>query len=306
MGFSFGEANYPNLNQESYPRYQDFAALLFFALFFPLARLLLDSLIFEKLGKIIIFGKGSIKLKTSIERKKIKKFKECAWKSVYSISAELLALYVILDEPWFSNTSYYWTGPGDQIWPHQKMKLKMKFLYMFCGGFYVYAIFSLAFQETRRSDFMALMAHHIATVGLIVLSYIYRFGRVGSVILALHEGSDMFLETAKICKYSGYDKLASILLSLFALSWFMLRIIYYPFWVLYSTSYEILGILDRQNGRDYLVLYCVFNLLLFGLLALHLYWGRLLVLMLIRQIQAKGQLGNDVRSDSEEEEEHEN
>ncbi|KAB2053144.1 hypothetical protein ES319_A12G167400v1 [Gossypium barbadense] len=108
-------------------------------------------------------------------KNKVIKFKESAWKCIYFLSAEFLALYVTSKEPWFNNTRHFWVGPGDQVWPDQKIKLKLKGLYMYAAGFYTYSIFALIFWETRRSDFGVLMGHHFATVTLIVLSYIFSY-----------------------------------------------------------------------------------------------------------------------------------
>lgn len=46
---------------------------------------------------------------------------------------------------------------------------------MFAAGFYTYSIFALMFWETRRSDFGVSMSHHVATLVLIVLSYVARY-----------------------------------------------------------------------------------------------------------------------------------
>ena len=63
---------------------------------------------------------------------------------------------------------------------------------MYAAGFYTYSIFALIFWETRRSDFGVSMGHHIATVILIVLSYIFRYvfevslrGRISLVFLVV-------------------------------------------------------------------------------------------------------------------------
>ncbi|KAL2904633.1 ASC1-like protein 1, partial [Bienertia sinuspersici] len=108
-------------------------------------------------------------------KKKLRKFKESAWKCVYYLSAEILALSVTYNEPWFTETKYFWVGPGDQVWPDQKVKMKLQGLYMYAAGFYTYSIFALIFWETRRSDFGVSMGHHVATLILIVLSYIFRY-----------------------------------------------------------------------------------------------------------------------------------
>lgn len=226
-----------NWEYESYPAYEDFAVLPLFAFFFPTVRFLLDRFVFEKVARRLIFGKGQerIENETDDRRKKIRKFKESAWKCIYFLSAEVFALVVTYNEPWLTETKYFWVGPGDQVWPDQMYKSKLKALYMYTGGFYAYSIFALIFWETRRSDFGVSMSHHLATAILIAFSYISRFARVGSVVLALHDASDIFLEIGKMSKYSGAEALASFSFILFVLSWIVLRLTYFPFWVLWST-----------------------------------------------------------------------
>ncbi|KAI9170273.1 hypothetical protein LWI28_025381 [Acer negundo] len=235
--------------QESYPAYEEFMILPLFALFFPTVRFLLERFVFEKVATRLIFGKGhqTLIVDANERKKKIRKFKESAWKCVYYFSAEILALSVTYDEPYFMNTRFFWVGPGNQSWPDQKIKLKLKGLYMYTSGFYTYSIFALIFWETRRSDFGVSMAHHVATLILIVLSYVARFARVGSVVLALHDACDVFLEVGKMSKYSGAEGVASFSFVLFVLSWIVLRLLYYPFWILWSTSYEVLLTLEKDK-----------------------------------------------------------
>ncbi|KAK9707077.1 hypothetical protein RND81_07G171100 [Saponaria officinalis] len=292
---------------ESYPSSNDFIVLPFFALFFPSVRFFLDRFVFEKIGRRMIFGKNDQSKYSELEKKKkLRKFKESAWKCVYYLSAEILAVSVTYNEPWFTNTRNFWVGPGDQTWPDLKMKMKLKGLYMYVAGFYTYSIFALIFWETRRSDFGVSMGHHIATAILIILSYIARFSRAGSVILALHDASDVFLEVGKMSKYSGAEAMASFSFILFVISWVVLRLTYYPFWILWSTSYEVVMTLDKdKHPVEGPIYYYLFNTLLYCLLVLHIYWWVLMYRMLVKQVQARGQLSDDVRSDSEGEDEHE-
>lgn len=76
---------------------------------------------------------------------------------------------------------------------------------------------------------------------LIILFVSCRFVRVGSIVLALHDGSDVFLEVGKMSKYSGAEGLAGISFVLFMLSWLILRLIIYPFWILWSTRLDYNG-----------------------------------------------------------------
>ncbi|KAL3570912.1 hypothetical protein D5086_028161 [Populus alba] len=294
-----GINNLIDWESESYPVATDFIAIPLFAVFFFSVRFVLDKYVFERLARRFIFGKGHVTVDVGKHgnRKKVNKFKESAWKCVYFLCAEILALYVSYDEPWFTNTKYFWVGPGDQVWPDQKLKFELKVLYMYAGGFYTYSTFALVFWETRRSDFGVSMGHHIVTFILIVLSYILRFGRVGAVVLALHDATDVFMEIAKMSKYSGYELMASVFFLMFVLLWTILRIIYYPFWILRSTSYEIvLAIKKEKQMVDGPICYYLFNTLLFSLLVLHIYWWILMIGMVMAQIQAGGQVSDDVRS----------
>ncbi|KAL8518391.1 hypothetical protein ACS0TY_009685 [Phlomoides rotata] len=297
-----------DLEQESYPQFEDFIVLPFFICFFPIVRYFLDRFIFEKVGRRLIFGKGMqvVENETEIQKKKIQKFKESAWKCVYFLSAEIFALSVSYNEPWFTNSKYFWTGPGNQTWPVLEYRLKLKTLYMYTGGFYVYSIFALIFWETRRSDFGVSMGHHVVSSALILLSYKFGFGRVGAMILALHDATDVFMEVGKMSKYSGAEALASCSFAVFVLLWILLRLIYFPFWILRSTSYEVIQYLDKDKYKVMgPVCYYFFNSLLFFLLVLHIYWWVLMYRMLVAQIKAGGKVSEDVRSDSEDEDSHE-
>lgn len=63
------------------------------------------------------------------------------------------------------------------------------------------------------------------------------FFQIGAVILALHDASDVFLEAAKVFKYSGSELGASVFFGLFAVSWLVLRLIFFPFWVIRSSRF---------------------------------------------------------------------
>jgi hypothetical protein len=94
---------------------------------------------------------------------------------VYYSAAEIFALAITYNEPWFTDSKMFWLGSGEQRWPNLMTRLKLKVLYGFAGGFYMYSIFALIFWETRRADFGVSMSHHIAALVLIVFSYLARF-----------------------------------------------------------------------------------------------------------------------------------
>ncbi|KAL9245039.1 hypothetical protein vseg_018738 [Gypsophila vaccaria] len=271
---------------------------VYFALFFLAARFLLDKLVFRRLS-IWLLRKGSVaplKFTDVATQSKLLKCSESLWKLTYYAAVETWILRITLGQSWLYDTHDYFRG-----WPHHHLKLPLKLFYMCQCGFYIYSIAALLTWETRRKDFAVMMSHHVITVLLIAYSYITRFFRVGSIVLALHDASDVFMEAAKVFKYSEKELAASILFGFFAISWLILRLVYFPFWVIRATSYLMGDYLNLSESYPR-SLYYVFNTMLLMLLVFHVYWWILICSMIMRQLKNKGKVGEDIRSDSEDDE----
>nr|GMC83343.1 LAG1 longevity assurance homolog 2-like [Ipomoea batatas] len=182
---------------------------------------------------IWLLGYGATHNMNEAKKGKIGKFTESMWKLAYYATVEYCALKATYHQPWFYDTKQYFRG-----WPNQELQPSIILIYMCQCGFYVYSIVALLVWETRRKDFAVMMSHHIVTVILISYSYITRFFRIGSVILALHDASDILLEAAKLSKYSKKEFGASLCFGLFAISWLVLRLVFFPFWVIKSSSMQ--------------------------------------------------------------------
>ncbi|XP_039157165.1 LAG1 longevity assurance homolog 2-like [Eucalyptus grandis] len=85
-----------------------------------------------------------------------------------------------------------------------------------------------------------MMSHHVITVFLIGYSHLTSFFRVGAIVLALHDASDVLLEAARVFKYSEHELGASVFSGLFALSRLVLHLIYFPFWVIRTTGCDLM------------------------------------------------------------------
>jgi len=134
---------------------------------------------------------------------------------------------------------------------------------------------------------------------MMIVSYVVNLQRAGSVILAVHDASDIFLEIGKLTKYSSLNYVPEIAFGLFAISWVLLRLLYFPIVLIRSTTYECLQIIDREKFLYGPPLYYVLNSLLICLLVLHVYWWLLIWRMIKGQVQNSGKVTEDVRSDSD-------
>ncbi|KAI5084530.1 hypothetical protein GOP47_0000699 [Adiantum capillus-veneris] len=274
------------------PESWDFYLVILAAVSFPLLRFLLDTCLFKRVAIwcLHLDGIGSEKALKDASAVKLSKFKESLWKFSCYTGWEIFIYKISMMEPWFYNHEMYFSG-----WPHQPLKLPLKLYYTSQCGFYVYGLVALIVWETRRKDFGVMFAHHIITILLISFSYSARFLRVGAMTLALHDVSDLIMELAKLCKYSGKELTASVCFGVFAISWFTLRLVYFPFWVIRSTSYELVKVLDHSSSYHTWIFYS-FNTMLITLLIFHIYWWMLICRMAFRQLQNKGKIGEDIRS----------
>ncbi|XP_050212156.1 ceramide synthase LOH2 [Mercurialis annua] len=281
------------MESSSSPNPSYFFVAVAFAFGFVAARFLLDKFVFRRLAIWLLCKKSRPLNLDANTRAKIVKCIESMWKLTYYAAVEFCVLKINYNEPWFSDPKQYFIG-----WPNQEFKTPLKLIYMCQCGFYTYSIAALLLWETRRKDFSVMMSHHVITVFLIGFSYMTSFLRMGSVVLALHDASDVFLEAAKICKYSGKELGASTFFGLFAVSWLILRLIYYPFWVIAALSYGGVNFLDLSTAY-HTFLYYVFNTLLLMLLVFHVYWWYLICAMIMKQMRNRGRVGEDIREDSD-------
>ncbi|WCJ17680.1 Ceramide synthase LOH2 [Euphorbia peplus] len=283
-----------SLNASPHPWH--FLVAVYFAFGFIAARFFLDRFIFRSVAVWLLPKKATPLRIDDATRATIIKCSESLWKLTYYATVETCILNIIYNESWFRNTREYFKG-----WPDQELTLSLKLFYMCQCGFYVYSIAALLTWETRRKDFNVMMSHHVITVILIGYSYITRFFRIGSIVLALHDASDVFMEAAKVFKYARRELGASIFFGLFAISWLILRLIFFPFWVIRSSSYDLIQVLDLTKAYP-TSLYYGFNTMLLMLLIFHIYWWVLICAMIMRQLRNRGKVGEDIRSDSEDDE----
>ena len=125
---------------------------------------------------------------------------------------------------------------------------------------------SILIFDTRRKDFFMMFCHHMMTVALISFSWTLNFFKVGTLVMICHDCADVWLESAKMCRYAGYTRASEILFAFFALSWIVLRLGYYPTIILHSITVE------APQLVQYFGAYHVFMILLSLLLVLNIQW----------------------------------
>mmetsp|Transcript_15117 Transcript_15117/g.33337 ORF Transcript_15117/g.33337 Transcript_15117/m.33337 type:complete len:384 (+) Transcript_15117:84-1235(+) len=231
----------------------------------------------------------------AVNEKKVVKFSEALWRAIFYSFFIVLGAYTLFvpeTASWILDTQQNW-----QDWPHHAMSPLMDLYLQLELGCYLHQLF---WTEVTRSDAFEMILHHLITIALITISFLNNFTRIGSVILLLHDVADVFLEAGKglnyISKAKGGKWLAPIvdsIFGLFAVSFFVTRLVLYPRYILWSMSTEGYG----HFGGGWPVGWS-FVVLLFALQFLHIFWFYLIMRMVVK-ICSTGTVEKDERSDDE-------
>eukprot|EP00064_Thunnus_orientalis_P014013 superscaffoldBa00002372_g14054 len=147
------------------------------------------------------------------------------------------------------------------------------------------------------NDFKEQIIHHLATLVLLSFSWCVNYIRIGTLVMLIHDASDVLLESAKLFNYAKWEKTCQSLFVLFAIVFMVTRLIIFPFWLIHCTWVYPVHHYPAFFG------YYFFNVMLVVLLCLHIFWAYL-ILCMIRKFMF-GTLTRDERSDNEDEEENE-
>ncbi|XP_029978018.1 ceramide synthase 2 [Sphaeramia orbicularis] len=221
----------------------------------------------------------------------LKKFREASWRFVFYLLAFVGGIFALHDKEWFYDTREVWTG-----FPKQSMLQSQYWYYILEISFYGSLVFSVTF-DVKRKDFKEQIVHHVATLVLLSFSWCVNYIRIGTLVMLVHDASDVLLESAKLFNYAKWEKTCKTLFVLFAVVFMGTRLIIFPFWLIHCT-----WVYPVQHYPPFFGYY-FFNVMLLVLLVLHMFWAYL-ILCMIRKFLF-GTLTRDERSDHEEEDEEE-
>ncbi|XP_020833857.1 ceramide synthase 4-like [Phascolarctos cinereus] len=217
-----------------------------------------------------------------------KKFSESCSRFLFYSCSSFGGLLIFYNKTWFGQPETVWNG-----YPKQPLQPAIYWWYLLELSFYLSLLLTLSL-DVKRKDFKEQVVHHFVTITLILFSYSANFVCIGALVLLLHDVSDIFMEACKMLIYAQWSQARDIMFILFALVFFISRLILFPIKVLYTTSYTFLTNYQVFFG------YYFANALLMILQGLNVFWFFLIFRMFYKFL-SEGQVKNDVRSDIEEE-----
>ncbi|KAG8516356.1 Ceramide synthase 3 [Galemys pyrenaicus] len=229
---------------------------------------------------------------------RMKKFQEASWRFAFYLMMTIAGIAFLYDKPWVYDLWEVWNG-----YPRQPLLPSQYWYYILEMSFYWSLLFSLG-SDVKRKDFLANVIHHLAAISLMSFSWCANYIRSGTLVMIVHDVADIWLESAKMFSYAGWQQTCNILFFIFSIIFFISRFIIFPFWPVAVTLPRLLvfrilycTLIMPLHYLEPFFSYIFLNLQLMILQVLHLYWGYLILKMLKRCIFTKNM--QDVRSDDE-------
>ena len=88
------------------------------------------------------------------------------------------------------------------------------------------------FVNVRRKDFLMILVHHVSAIVLLIFSYSINLLRIGSLLLIVHDISDVFLEATKMFKYIKWRRSYYVSFATNIVVWITARLIIFPGYLL--------------------------------------------------------------------------
>lgn len=100
--------------------------------------------------------------------------------------------------------------------------------------YYTFQLSSYWFQmstqclDVRRKDFFMILVHHLTCISLLIFSYSINLIRIGSLLIIVHDISDVFLEASKLLKYVHWRRSYCTCFTLNTVVWITTRLVIFP------------------------------------------------------------------------------
>lgn len=273
---------------------KDLCFVFFYMIFFTFLREFVMQVILRPL---------SIKLGIKKENK-VKRMMEQMYSIFYYSISGPFGLYIMYHtDLWLFRTDTMY-----KTYPDFNNEYLYKIFYLGQAAFWAQQSCVLALQlEKPRKDFQELIIHHIVTLALVWLSYVFHFTKMGLAVYITMDVSDFFLALSKTLNYLD-SSLTPPFFMIFIVAWIYLRH-YINMKILWSllTEFRTVGNYTlnfaTQQYKCWISQPIIFFLLL-ALQLLNLFWLFLIFRILYRLVVHGIQ--KDERSDSESSDEEEN
>ena len=122
-----------------------------------------------------------------------------SWQLVIHAGMAVLEYRVLAGKPWFEYGMTSSIGSGTPM--RRKNDPAMVVLYMAQLSIWIYTCICHVWYFEKQKDYWVMFGHHLATIGLLLLSFHFNYVRHGAVVLWIHDVSDIPIDLLKMFNY---------------------------------------------------------------------------------------------------------
>ncbi|KAJ7358281.1 longevity assurance proteins LAG1/LAC1 [Mycena albidolilacea] len=223
---------------------------------------------------------------------KLERFGEQGYAFVYFFVFGAWGVRIMSQLPtWWYRTEHFWID-----YPHTLIPSELKRYYLMQTAYWMQQFLVLVLGlEKPRKDYAELVAHHIVTLFLVIVSYVMNLTFIGSAVYLSMDIPDMFLALSKLLNYIQWNKTNNFVLATFFGSWTYFRH-YLNLVIIWSVWFEVEKYLPAGTILQPYVRWGAFCALIL-LQLLNLFWYYLILRIVAKVVLTSK--AEDVRSDDE-------
>ena len=257
-----------NPDYEFPTRYQCFQVIVYFAAI-VIVKVIFESAVVHYTERIM--NKKYFEPGQEQERKKVRiKLATIFFKLFYYSSVSVLAYLALSPLDYFPKElggNGYMAKMFESGYPNSFFHKKTPLFdahYLICLAYSFVDFIWLVFVDVRQTDFINMFFHHICTISLIIFSYVTNYSNIGSIVLFLHNISDVVVYVSRIILYTNtYDILKQI-----ASVWLLTGFLYFRMFILGKVIYVIYRYANWEWGT---ITFTLWSFLIFMYL-MHFNW----------------------------------
>lgn len=259
-------------NPDATPAYSDLVPALGVAFGMTVAQLLFRPL-FSVVARGMIVKKA--RWNYAVWGAKVIRCCDAVFKFSYYAAMITWGTSVLRGKPWVpwvfggqGQTRFCWTDG----YPFQESHPDLLRFYLTSVG-YAFSEVAMLLIDKQLPDFWEMMLHHTIACFLLCFSFLLGYVRIGTLVLLLHDISDVFIYASKAIVDTPWIHLIAVSYFGLAASFVWFRIYVFPVYIMRSAWVESVTEVDsdREFGWGFL------NFALCVLLLLHMYWFGLIV-----------------------------
>jgi ceramide synthetase len=146
-------------------------------------------------------------------------------------------------------------------------------------GYHLFSLFQHILKKPKN-DYIEMLLHHLMTVALIGLAYFMNYVAISVIVLMVHDFSDVFGYIVRVFVDTNFKVVTLAAYLGLLISWLYLRLVVFPFDIIYYGLYLNLEIFDLPGT-------ILLAVMLHCLVVLHLYWYYLFIQMGLKFLKTK-------------------